>query len=43
LSFLTHPREGDRLAQPSYQESIAAGLLRGIERFVENSRVAENL
>jgi N-acetylmuramoyl-L-alanine amidase len=43
VSFLTHPREGERLAQPAYQESIAEGLLRGIERFVENSRAAENL
>ena len=43
VSFLTHPREGDLLARPSYQQSIAEGLLRGIERFVENSRAAENL
>ncbi len=43
VSFITHPREGERLAQPAYQESIAEGLLRGIERFVENSRAAENL
>jgi N-acetylmuramoyl-L-alanine amidase len=43
VSFLTHPREGVRLTQPAYQDSIADGLLRGIERFVENSRAAENL
>jgi N-acetylmuramoyl-L-alanine amidase len=43
VSFLTHPGEGERLTQASYQESIAEGLLRGIERFVENSRAAENL
>ena len=43
VSFLTHPREGERLAQSSYQESITEGLLHGIERFVENSRTAENL
>jgi N-acetylmuramoyl-L-alanine amidase len=43
VSFITHPREGEHLAQKTYQESIAEGLLRGIERFVENSRAAENL
>jgi N-acetylmuramoyl-L-alanine amidase len=43
VSFLTHPHEGERLAQPAYRESIVEGLLRGIQRFVENSRAAENL
>ena len=43
VSFLTHPDEGARLAQPGYQQAIADGLLRGIQRFVENARVAENL
>jgi len=43
VAFVTHPREGERLLQPAYQQSIAEGLLRGIERFVENSRAAENL
>lgn len=43
VSFLTHPEEGPRLAEPGYQQAIADGLLRGIERFVENTRVAENL
>lgn len=43
VSFLTHAREGPRLAQPSYQDAIAEGLLHGIERFVENSRMAGNL
>lgn len=43
VSFLTHPRDGERLAQPAYRESIVEGLLRGIQRFVENSRAAENL
>jgi N-acetylmuramoyl-L-alanine amidase len=43
VSFLTHPIEGARLAQGAYQESIAAGLSRGIRRFVENTRMAENL
>ena len=43
VSFLTHPREGARLAQPSYQEALAEGLLHGIRRFVENTRMAENL
>jgi len=43
VSFLTHADEGVRLAQPAYQQSIADGLLRGIQRFVENTRAAENL
>jgi len=43
VSFITHPQEGARLGQRSYQEAIADGLLRGIRRFVENARVAENL
>jgi N-acetylmuramoyl-L-alanine amidase len=43
VSFVTNPLEGARLAQPSYREAIAEGLLRGIRRFVENARVAENL
>ena len=43
VSFLTHPEEAARLAQPDYQQAIAAGLLRGIQRFVENTRVVENL
>ncbi len=43
VSFLSNAREGRRLAQPAYQEAIAEGLLRGIRRFVENARVAENL
>jgi N-acetylmuramoyl-L-alanine amidase len=43
VSFLTHAQEGAHLAQPAYQQAIADGLLRGIQRFVENTRVAENL
>lgn len=43
VAFLTHPVEGGRLAQPDYQDTIAEGLLRGIRRFVENARAAENL
>ena len=43
VSFLTNPEEGERLADHSYRETIAEGLLRGIRRFVENTRVAENL
>jgi N-acetylmuramoyl-L-alanine amidase len=42
-SFITHPREGRRLAQPSYQNAVARGLLQGIRRFAANARVAENL
>ena len=43
VSFVSHAQEGRRLAQPAYQDAIAEGLLRGIRRFVENARVAENL
>jgi N-acetylmuramoyl-L-alanine amidase len=43
VSFLTNPKEGPRLAAPAYQTAIADGLLRGIERFVNNRRVAGNL
>ena len=43
VSFLTHPQEGARLAQASYQDAIAAGLLRAIKRSVENTRAAGNL
>jgi N-acetylmuramoyl-L-alanine amidase len=43
VSFLTNPREGAQLAQPGYQDAVADGLLRGIRRFVNNSRVAGNL
>jgi N-acetylmuramoyl-L-alanine amidase len=43
VSFLTHPEEGARLADRAYQDAIAGGLLRGIRRFVENTRVVENL
>lgn len=43
VSFLTNHREGTRLAQRAYRDAIAEGLLRGIRRFVRNTRVAENL
>src|SRR5262249_50250594 len=43
VAFLTHSEEGPRLAQSRYQDTISAGLLRGLRRFVENVRVAENL
>lgn len=43
VSFLTNHQEGRRLAQAGYQAAIAEGLLRGIDRFVENTRVAGNL
>ncbi len=42
-SFITHPREGRRLAQPSYQKAVARGLVHGIRRFAAHARVAENL
>jgi len=43
VSFLTHREEGALLAQAAYQDTLAEGLLRGIQRFVENARVAGNL
>jgi N-acetylmuramoyl-L-alanine amidase len=43
VSFLTNPQEGTRLAQGAYQDALAEGLLRGVQRFVENARVAGNL
>lgn len=35
VSFLTHPREGCRLAEPAYRQALAEGLARGIRRFLE--------
>jgi N-acetylmuramoyl-L-alanine amidase len=43
VSFVTHPEEGRRLAQPAYQEALAAGLLRGIRAFASRQRLAETL
>ena len=43
VSFLTNPHEGTQLAQPGYQDAVADGLLRGIQRFIDNRRVAGNL
>jgi N-acetylmuramoyl-L-alanine amidase len=43
VSFLTNPAEGALLGRASYQEAIAAGLLRGIRRFVEKTQIVENL
>jgi N-acetylmuramoyl-L-alanine amidase len=43
VSFLTNPGEGARLARPPYQDAVADGLLHGIQRFIDNTRVAGNL
>ena len=43
VSFLTHPEEGQRLAQRDYQDMIAVGLLRGLRRFAENSSRPDTL
>jgi N-acetylmuramoyl-L-alanine amidase len=43
VSFLTNRHEGAWLVQPTYQDAVADGLLRGIQRFIDNRRVAENL
>jgi N-acetylmuramoyl-L-alanine amidase len=42
-SFLTHPEEGTRLAQPSYRRAVAEGILRGIRHFVDNHRGSQTL
>lgn len=43
VGFLTHEAEGRRLARPTYQETIAEGFLRAIDRFVDNVDVAATL
>jgi N-acetylmuramoyl-L-alanine amidase len=43
VSFLTNPGEGAQLAQPPYQDAVADGLLHGIQRFIDNTRMAGNL
>lgn len=43
VSFLTNPGEGRRLTESAYQDAIADGLLRGVQRFVDNMHLAENL
>jgi N-acetylmuramoyl-L-alanine amidase len=43
VSFLTHAEEGRLLGEDWYQRAIATGLLRGIRRFAENAREAQNL
>jgi N-acetylmuramoyl-L-alanine amidase len=43
ISFLTHRQEGVRLADPAYQNRLVDGLLRGIERFDHNQKIADTL
>jgi len=43
VSFLTNPDEGAWLARPTYQDAVADGLLHGIQRFIDNRRVAGDL
>jgi N-acetylmuramoyl-L-alanine amidase len=42
-SFLTHPREGRRLAGRRYRDEVAEGIYAGIARFLEDSRRARTL
>jgi N-acetylmuramoyl-L-alanine amidase len=42
-SFLTHPKEGRRLADRAYRETVAEGIQRGVERFLADSRRARTL
>jgi N-acetylmuramoyl-L-alanine amidase len=43
VSFLTNPEEGARLAEAPYQQMIADGLRRGIERFLDKHAAAGTL
>jgi N-acetylmuramoyl-L-alanine amidase len=43
VSFITHPAEGERLADSDYQEAIAGGLLRGFDEAIENTRMTGGL
>lgn len=43
VAFVSHPEEGRRLQDESYQERLVEGLLRGIGSFVENKAVAATL
>lgn len=38
--FITNPAEGQRLVNPAYQESLAAGIANGLARFAANPGVA---
>jgi len=42
-SFLTHPGEGRRLVARPYQEAVATGIFRGVERFLADARRARTL
>jgi N-acetylmuramoyl-L-alanine amidase len=42
-SFLTHPREGRRLAGRPYQDAVAEGLFEGVARFLADARQARTL
>jgi N-acetylmuramoyl-L-alanine amidase len=42
-AFLTHPKEGRRLAGKAYREAVAEGLFQGVARFVKDSRRAQTL
>lgn len=43
LSFLSHPEEGRRLLDESYQEALSEGLLRGIRQFGDNDLLSSGL
>lgn len=42
-SFLTHPREGPRLAARAYRDEVAEGIYAGVARFLEDARRAQTL
>jgi len=43
VSFVTHPEEGARLATPAYQDALCDGLLRGIQRFIDQHHATSAL
>jgi N-acetylmuramoyl-L-alanine amidase len=42
-SFLSHPREGRRLASRAYREALAEGIYHGVARFLDDARRARTL
>lgn len=42
VSFITHPLEGKRLANESYREKIAEGIMSGIREYIERTALVKN-
>lgn len=45
VGFISHPKEGKRLADPEYQETLAAGIAEGVSAFLQqvSARDAERI